>query len=119
MSTKPCTPQGISALLRRAGFRRSVITNPQSRGWGREYSQRSDGFQVKGITSAPGMPWQSVAVRHMTGRMASDTAVVARKKDMLAQYAEVIRAAGWAVTGPAKEGWQELTVTAAERAATS
>jgi hypothetical protein len=98
MTAKPPTPQGISALLKRAGFERSVSSATRIKGW-RNYSE---GYSVTGYRD-------EVNVRHHTG-YARGSGAAERRDTALAQYAEAIRAAGWHVTGPEHD---ELTVTAA------
>ncbi len=103
MNTKPPTPQGISALLRKAGFERSESRATRIKGW----RESSEGYYVTGYRD-------EVTVRHRTG-FGCGPAAGERRRDMLAKYAEAIRAAGWTVTGPADESiLQELTVTAGE-----
>lgn len=92
MTVKQPTPQGISALLKRAGFTRS---EPDGR------NGRCSGFLVSSRSSGDG-----ARVRHyfrtMAGRDSSS------QPQIVAAYAEAIRAAGWAVEA---KGW-ELAVTA-------
>lgn len=90
MSGKSPTPQGISALLRKAGFKRSE----QLRGYGGSGS----GFRV-----STGRDAGTVQVRHHFWSMGGGDA-----KPYLAKYTETIRAAGWNV----EAGEYELTVTA-------
>lgn len=78
MTTKPPSPQGISALLRKAGFGRSTFS-PGRMGL-RRYSP--------GYLVTAGYPESMVEVCHRGG----DEAECER---MLAAYAEAVRAAGW------------------------
>jgi ribonuclease HIII len=82
------TPQGISALLRKAGFERSVSHATRVRG----FSSRTQGYVVGGRTDG------SVAVYHEDGNsfMITD-ATAARQVREQARYAEAIEAAGYAV----------------------
>lgn len=91
MTPKPPTPQGVSALLKRAGFARAVI---QMRGG-------CSGFRVTKDHGREGR----VRVRHHTWTMASDDA---RHQRELARYAKTITEAGWSV----EVGTYELVVTA-------
>ena len=103
MTTKPPTPQGISALLRRAGFDRSVSRATRIKGW----RESSEGYMVTGYRD-------EVTVRHMAGFGRGPNAD-RRKRDMLAKYAEAIRAEGWAVAEPAEgDILQDLIVTAGD-----
>ena len=81
MTAKPPTPQGISALLRKAGFERSEVTSMHARNWGRSYREYSDGYQVR---KSPG----SVTVT----RRPRD---VATRDEWLTKYAEAISGAGY------------------------
>jgi hypothetical protein len=85
--TKP-TPQGISALLRKAGFGRSARNATRVRG----FSSRTRGYVVGGRTDG------TVAVYHEDGNsfMITD-ATVERQVREQARYAEAIEAAGYAV----------------------
>jgi hypothetical protein len=94
--TTPPTPQAISALLRKAGFERSVSRATRIKGW----RESSAGYYVTGYKD-------EVNVRHMLGFSRDEEA----RDRMLARYAEAIRAAGWQVTGPTPVG-RELVVTA-------
>lgn len=81
MTTKPPSPQGISALLGRAGFQRSKSTG---RGG------YSSGFAVSKSYGTEG----GVRVRYITWSMgASQESRLAR----LAEFVPVIEAAGWSV----------------------
>lgn len=106
---KPPTPQGISALLRKAGFKRSESSTTQIKGW-RNYSE---GFKVaRSHGIEPG-----VRVEHKTGfRRGPETEK--RRTAMLTQYAEAIAKAGYCVERD--ELWPGLNVTAesAERTST-
>jgi len=86
MSGKEPTPQGISALLKRAGFERSTSSPSRIKGW-RNYSA---GYRVE--ASYP----TGAEVTHKTGFDRSERAQAERDK-MLNAYADVIRAAGWHV----------------------
>ena len=93
MTTRPTTPQGISALLKRAGFKRSE----------RQIGGFGNGFTAEKIYSRDG----AVRVRHRFWSMG------ANRDDALphlAAYAVAIEAAGWAV----EFGSWELIVVSAE-----
>ena len=91
MTSKAPTPQGISALLRKAGFERS------------DYDSRgsSTGFRVTKDYGHDG----AVRVRHYFLSMAPQAE---RRKEMLARYVKAITEAGWSV----EAGEWELIVTA-------
>lgn len=90
--SKPPTPQGISALLKRAGFPRS-----ESRG----RSGRCSGFVVsKDFTRG-----NAVRVRHHFWSMG---ATPEQHQQKLAEYTQTLAAAGWNVD----DGGRELIVTA-------
>lgn len=88
MSTpKTPTPQGISALLRKAGFEKSVTSTTRVRGW----HSRSWGFVVRGYMKG------IVYVHHEDGgHMQTDEAQVARVREQ-ERYAVAIESAGYAV----------------------
>lgn len=90
------TPQGISALLRKAGFSRSQRAG---------HSWYSPGYQVRKSAADS----TAVYVEHAGG-----SGGMSREQRMAwaVKYAEVIRAAGWTVTGPEPGMWPQLTVTA-------
>jgi hypothetical protein len=85
---KQPTPQGISALLRKAGFERSVSNATRVRG----FSSRTRGYVVGARTD------RSVAVYHEDGNSFMTTdATVERQVREQARYADAIEAAGYAV----------------------
>lgn len=87
MASKTPTQRGISLLLNRAGFERSVSSATRIRGW----RSHSPGYVVTGHDDG------SVSVRHevMSFRpLPDDLPVIARRHG---QYAEAIEAAGFAV----------------------
>jgi hypothetical protein len=91
---KPPTPQGISALLRKAGFGRSEYSHPY--GFAGGYRVQKDRSNDK-----------AVRVSYLFGVvMPRDSA--GRVVDKLAEYAAAITEAGWTV----KSGDYELIVTA-------
>lgn len=92
-SPKTPTPQGISALLRKAGFERSV-SRPRNQG-------SSSGFIVGKCYDDEG----AVQVRHHFWSMGTP---LDRYEEKLAAYAEAITAAGFA----AERGWHRLIVRA-------
>jgi hypothetical protein len=92
MTAKTPTASGISRLLAKAGFQRSV---PQPGSFG-----SSSGFRVSEDRDAG-----TVRVRHNFWSMGGGDA-----KPWIARYAETVTAAGWTV-----EAGDELTVTAKER----
>lgn len=88
------TPQGISALLRKAGFSRSEASG---RFW------RSSGYRVgKSYTDST-----TVHVEYVTS---SGGPPPGQREAWLGKYAAAIRAAGWTVTGPEPDAWPRLTV---------
>jgi len=98
VSTKPPTPQGISALLRKAGFQRGETFKKG----GRRGEVSVAGYHV------------SLTARHETVdvRWWAPTHDTSRQDKMLAAYAEVIEGAGWAVE--TRRAW--LIVTAPKQA---
>lgn len=82
MAKQP-TPQGISALLRKAGFRRSTQGSIQ---W-------TEGYQVYKNHGAS----DTVAVQYQAGAMAGFAAGQARERERFAAYTETIEAAGFTV----------------------
>lgn len=96
MSTpKTPTPQGISALLRKAGFARS---DSRPRGQG-----SSSGFTVGKVYGSEG----AVQVRHHFWSMGTP---LDRYEEKLTAYAEAITAAGFAAERD--PGWHRLIVRA-------
>jgi hypothetical protein len=99
VTAKPPTPQGISALLRKAGFQRYVNS----------VSEYRDGYRVSaGRTRFE----RGVVVEHVafcTSIHMRDTC----HAEMLAKYAEGIAAAGWHLGGLTRDG-RRLIVTARE-----
>lgn len=100
VTAKTPTPQAISALLRKAGFERSVSSATRIKGW-HDYSA---GYMARGYGA------DSVEVRHMTGFDRGERAARARG-EMLGRYADAITAAGWAVE---RTDYDQLIVTAPE-----
>ncbi|HLK77209.1 MAG TPA: hypothetical protein VKU77_26605 [Streptosporangiaceae bacterium] len=94
MTARNPTPQGISALLRRAGFTRSV-------------ERTRDGCSGFVVTRHPASE-HAVHVRHSFFLMNADRDGN-RRKAKLAAYAKTITEAGWTV----EAGEHELIVTAA------
>lgn len=88
---KPPTPQGISALLAKAGHTRAV----------RKMRGGCSGF----VVSADYSHWGAVRVRHHFWSMGARPE---QAKAKLAAYAKTITDAGWTV----EAGEWELTVTA-------
>lgn len=95
MIARQPTPQGISSLLKRAGFERSVSSATRIKGW----RNNSEGYRCEKSYGIDG----GVLVRHYTGFDRGEAAH-ARRDEELARYAEAIKAAGWAAyrteTGP-------------------
>jgi hypothetical protein len=89
MTAKPPTPQAVSALLKRAGFKRSE----------RQIGGFGDGFVAEKDWTAKG----AVRVGHRFWSLRGGD-----RGPWLAKYAEAITAAGWAV----EAGERELVVTA-------
>jgi len=104
MTHKPPTPQGISALLKRAGFERSESSATGVKGW----RNHSEGYVVRGYESG------RVHVGHEDGRFHSADADRQRSAEMEERYAQVIEAAGYAVerSGEAGGYFSRLIVTA-------
>lgn len=93
-TVKQPTPQGISALLKRAGHTRAQATG---RAWG------AAGYQSRQDWTGPGV---RVTYHHPSGRVGPE-----HVSAMLAKYKTAIRDAGWRVeTGVG----QVLIVSAAE-----
>jgi hypothetical protein len=94
MTTKPPTPQAISALLRKAGFTRS---NYGAKGV--MWNEASTGYSVWRTFHAndPDQPY--IAVQHHIREDGWEPDWPARKKEMrsrLEEYAAALRAAGYA-----------------------
>lgn len=87
MTTKQPTPQGISALLRKAAFEKSVSSASRIKGW----RNRSPGFMVARGTDG------EVDVRHEDGNFRSSDTDRQRSAAKESRYAEVIEAAGYKV----------------------
>lgn len=101
--TKQPTPQGISALLRKAGFERSVSQSTRIRGW-REYSA---GFKV--ARHGDGTVEVEYRPSSFRARDTSDEQI----KEMLDRYRKAIEEAGYQVTGETVVFRIFLVVTAA------
>lgn len=93
---KPPTPQGISALLKRAGFERSTWGKP-----GVGYTEASTGFVVWRTfhRDAPQQPY--VAVKYISEGMKFSTdeeynAYQREARARLEEYAAAVRGAGYA-----------------------
>jgi hypothetical protein len=106
MMTKPPTPQGISALLRKEGFTKSESSATAVKGW----RNRSRGYRVSRAYGEDG----AVHVEHETGLFRIGDADRERAMRELERYAEVLTAHGYAVR---KGGLiiDRLIVTAGER----
>lgn len=87
MTTKQPTPQGISALLRKAGFKRSESSTSRVRG----FRNRSAGFVVSRRSDG------EVAVYHETGFFMIDDAIEGRRAEQEGRYADAIEEAGYTV----------------------
>jgi hypothetical protein len=87
MTAKHPTPQGISALLRKAGFKRSESNSTRIRG----HRSRSSGFVA--FKRGDG----EVAVYHETGFFMINDAIRRRRSADEDAYADAIEAAGYAV----------------------
>jgi hypothetical protein len=100
-TTKAKTPttRGISALLRKAGFEKSVSSTTRIRGW----HNHSEGFTVEDRGA------DKVRVRHTTGKFKPSDADRAWSRKQEGEYAETIREAGYAVD---RDEWGTLLVTA-------
>jgi hypothetical protein len=113
--SKPPTPQAISALLRKAGFERWTLGPATREHWdGRPVAssrERSDGYEViKG-------PREQVLVGYREGRVVNPDRMAERRARMLAEYARVVRDAGWQVADSESGEWAPgLIVTAREEA---
>jgi peptidoglycan/xylan/chitin deacetylase (PgdA/CDA1 family) len=88
VSTKPPAPQAISALLKRAGFKRAEKT-PYSVMGVRQYS---DGFHVR---AAPGRPG-GVKVTWWAPPYGAHDALMTNA-EMLLAYGDTLAEAGWSV----------------------
>lgn len=90
MAAEPPTAQGVSAILRAAGYARSETSSGRTRGQRRD----SEGYQVRKQSGDRG-----VCVEHEPGgfslRIGPNAAE--RRDKKLAEYAETLRARGWAV----------------------
>ena len=82
MTAKQPTPQGISALLKRAGFERSESSATRIKGW----RNHSEGFTVTGQVLG------HIRVEHKTGYDRGPNAQK-RRAEMLSQYGEALFAA--------------------------
>lgn len=87
MPSKTPTPQAVSRLLSKAGFKRSASRSNRLRG----YSSRSAGFVV--FDRQPG----EVGVYHESGFFAVDDAIRARSAAQEGKYADALEEAGYAV----------------------
>ena len=97
------TPQGISALLRRAGFERSVMTRNS-----RHHKEHTAGYHVKAFMGEVVVNWWP----ETDYSAEAHEAAIPVGREMRARYAKAIAAAGW----PVVEKPHTLIVTA--RAAT-
>lgn len=104
MPSKPPTPQGISALLRKAGFTKSVSSSTRVRGFG----DRSAGYVV-----SRGREKGTVEVAYATGTFRTGPDIDARAKAKEDDYKRALTAAGWDVQ-PSTSIYGGLTVTARE-----
>jgi hypothetical protein len=98
-ATPTPTPQGISALLRKAGFEKSTSSATRIKGW----RNHSEGYSVSGQVLG------SVRVEHKTGFDRGPNAAK-RREEMLGEYAGFLTAAGYHVERD--ELWPALNVTA-------
>lgn len=98
--TRTPTPQGISALLRRAGFERSVMTRNS-----RHHKEHTAGYHVKAFMGEVVVNWWPETDHSAEAHQAA----IPEGREMRARYAEVITAAGWTVI----EKPHNLIVTAA------
>ena len=87
-TVKPPTPQGISALLRKAGFERSVSSATRIKGW-RNYSE---GYSVRSDYVAEA--GDCISVSYNRGNYLPSEADRIRP-GMLADYGVAIAAAGY------------------------
>lgn len=86
MVTKTPTAQGVSAALRKAGFGKSETQTTAVKGW----HNRTEGYRAQ--RKAEGEVW----VEHETG-FARGANAAERRDAKLAEYAEALKAKGWAV----------------------
>ena len=100
MTTKTPTASGVSRLLAAAGFPKSVMTNSS-----RHHKEHTEGFHVKTFLGEVIVTWWHDSSRNLFGQHEED---IVRGREMQAQYAEAIRAAGW----PVREKTGSLIVTA-------
>jgi hypothetical protein len=102
-TTKPPTAQGISRLLAKAGFERSVSHATRIKGW-RDWNE---GYVVKTCDTS------TVRVEHRLEKWARGEAADKRAEDFLTAYIKTLTEAGFAVARD--EGWsRRLIVTARE-----
>jgi hypothetical protein len=95
--SKTPTTRGISALLRKNGFKKSESSTTRVRGW----HNHSAGFCVEDRGGG------RVRVCHTSGAFRPSDADRAHSREMEDRYAEVFRQAGYAVI---RDEWGELTV---------
>lgn len=101
-TTKTPTAQGISRLLAKAGFKRSVSRTTRIRGW----HDWNEGFKVEG-----GYWDGKIVVRHVMDKGARGDAADKRRSDALDDYTKVITEAGYTAERSSDFG-QKLIVTA-------
>jgi hypothetical protein len=87
MAKQP-TPQGISALLGRAGFTRSASRSSRVRGW----HEHSEGYRVRRLGN------DTIEVQHVPHSLRMRNPDKGRVKQMLDRYSETLVAAGYRVT---------------------
>jgi hypothetical protein len=87
LAVKAPSTQGISALLKKAGFKRSESHTTAVKGW----RDRTEGYAVR-----KGYP-EGVSVDHVTSDFRYTDATRERITRMLGKYTEAIEAAGWHV----------------------
>lgn len=103
MTAKAPTPQAISALLKRAGFEKSVNRPSRVKGW----PEWCAGYKVV-ASIVPGCVLVEHRVNSMRLRAAAREAEEAEEAEKRAAYAKAITDAGWTVD----TGGDELIVTA-------
>ena len=105
IKSKTPTTRGISALLRKNGFEKSVSSTTRVKGW----HNHSAGFRVEDRGAG------RVRVHHTSGAFRPTDTDRAWSREVEDEYAEVFRQAGYAVS---RDEWGELTVTENEEQTT-
>lgn len=102
--TKQPTAQGISALLCRAGYERSVSTSTRIRGW----REHSEGFKVTKYSDG------EIQVEYWPSSLRARSSTPEQEKAVLDRYRKVLADAGYAVEDRSSMVRVWLLVTAKE-----